>query len=317
MHVRILYCEDVYACGDEAADQRVPKLRLRRKNRGQSGFTLIELLIVIAVLGVIAAVVVFALGGVRAQSAVAACNANAKSVETAVAAYNAETGGTPPATADLLTEGPTPYLRSFPSSPDYSISIVGGEVMVAIPVGATPVAYDTANPCGNAGTSGETSTTTTPPPSTTTTSSPAATSTTVPATTTTTTTVNPDPDNGVTVAAGETSIDSVDQDVLTLTNSSSISVLSITIGVATTGVTNKSQGNTFASGTLQQSSKTSGGVTTYTSTLKAKKSVPAGSTETVFVQFKDSGGLHQSSGDTWSVTSTSDGLTSTIVGTFG
>jgi hypothetical protein len=83
-------------------------------------------------------------------------------------------------------------------------------------------------------------------------------------------------------------------------------------------VTNKSQGNTFPSGTLQQSSKTSGGVTTYTSTLKAKKTVPAGySNDTVYVQFKDTKNVHQVSGDTWTVTSISNGLTSTLTGTFG
>ena len=122
----------------------------------------------------------------------------------------------------------------------------------------------------------------------------------------------------MTVAPAATSLNSVDQEVLTLTNSSSISALSITISVATTGVTNKSQGNTFPSGTLQQSSKTSDGVTTYISTLKSKKTVPAGySNTTVYVQFKDKNSVHDFSGDTWSITSVSNGLTSTLTGTFG
>ena len=49
-------------------------------DRTELGFTLIELLIVIVVLGVLAAVTVFALGGVTSQSAVSACNADAKTV---------------------------------------------------------------------------------------------------------------------------------------------------------------------------------------------------------------------------------------------
>ncbi len=53
----------------------------------EAGFTLIELLIVIVVLGILAATVIFALTGVTGQSAVAACNSDAKTYEVAVAAY--------------------------------------------------------------------------------------------------------------------------------------------------------------------------------------------------------------------------------------
>jgi len=136
------------------------RCQARRSAGGtESGFTLIELLIVIVVLGILAGVTVFALGGVTSQSAVAACNADAKTVDIAVAAYNAQTGGTPVATAALLAPpvspsttiaGQTFYMQSWPSSTHYAITLVGGVVNVA---SLTPVVaaapYDNAavNPC--------------------------------------------------------------------------------------------------------------------------------------------------------------------------
>ena len=75
-------------------------IRRRRAAGEEVGFTLIELLIVIVVLGILAATVIFALSGVTASSAVAACNSDAKSVEVAVAAFQAtrqHTGANPAA----------------------------------------------------------------------------------------------------------------------------------------------------------------------------------------------------------------------------
>jgi prepilin-type N-terminal cleavage/methylation domain-containing protein len=52
------------------------------------GFTLIELLIVVAVLGILAAAVIFGLNGVATTAAVTACNSDAKSTEIAVEAFH-------------------------------------------------------------------------------------------------------------------------------------------------------------------------------------------------------------------------------------
>src|SRR5580700_8830184 len=130
--------------------ERYRRIQERRAatNGDEWGFTLIELLIVIVVLGVLAGVVVFALGGVTSTSAQAACNSDAKNVETAVEAYRAQsTTGSYPATAIVGTAGgagqsqlvPT-YLRTWPTAnvAHYTITVVAttGEVDVT-PAGGT------------------------------------------------------------------------------------------------------------------------------------------------------------------------------------
>ncbi|MDA8271807.1 MAG: type II secretion system protein [Actinomycetota bacterium] len=102
---------------------------------GESGFTLIELLIVIVVLGILAAVVVFALGGVTGKSALSACEADGTTIETAIAAFNANNPGVPVTKADLLpgTSGlGGPYIQSWPSNlPYYAYAINNGVLDIA------------------------------------------------------------------------------------------------------------------------------------------------------------------------------------------
>jgi len=127
----------------------------------ETGFTLIELLIVIVVLGILAGVVIFALGGVTGQSAVAACKADGATVSTALAAFNTDNpnlAGTAITTDDL---GPTPttgvtvsggpFLQSWPSNGTHYAFSLGtatpnlGALMISVPSTATPVAYTGSN----------------------------------------------------------------------------------------------------------------------------------------------------------------------------
>jgi prepilin-type N-terminal cleavage/methylation domain-containing protein len=92
----------------------IERLRQRREELDdQGGFTLIELLIVIVILGILAAIVVFAVQNLTGSSAQASCKADYKTVETAVEAFNAQQGHYPTNTTDAGTPGgATPYTSA-------------------------------------------------------------------------------------------------------------------------------------------------------------------------------------------------------------
>lgn len=62
------------------------------KKRGEEGFTLIELLVVIIILGILAAVVVFAVGGITDKGQTDACAVDARTIRTAQEAHFAQLG---------------------------------------------------------------------------------------------------------------------------------------------------------------------------------------------------------------------------------
>lgn len=141
----------------------------RRRAAGEidEGFTLIELLIVIVVLGILAAIVVFALGGVTGKSSAAACQSDAKTVGVGVSALMAEnpaftgtgqlTAGTVAGDAStvggwewaLTSTGTTlvsgtyalsgnPFVQSWPSSSSYTVSVSDGSTNAyPLPTGGT------------------------------------------------------------------------------------------------------------------------------------------------------------------------------------
>ncbi len=93
----------------------------RRRMRGQGGFTLIELLVVIAILGVLAGVVVFAIGGINDNSKESACKIEKRTLQTAFQAYraNSASNGQYPTGYNQLVPG---FLESPPDTAKWTTS---------------------------------------------------------------------------------------------------------------------------------------------------------------------------------------------------
>ena len=133
--------------------ERYRDIQQRREDEevSESGFTLIELLIVIIVLGILAAIVIFSLTGVTGQSQAAACSSDAKTVETAISAYQAENNAFPASLTALTTtdaSGHGPYLRAVPTATKaangYQIGYTAATGVVTISTASyTGVNFDT------------------------------------------------------------------------------------------------------------------------------------------------------------------------------
>jgi general secretion pathway protein G len=104
----------------------------------ERGLTLIEILVVIVVLGILAAVVIFALGGIGGKTAVGACQADGATVASAIAVFNNENPGTTVTIRDLTSGAAAgfggPYVVSWPSNgTHYAFGISAGTLIVASP----------------------------------------------------------------------------------------------------------------------------------------------------------------------------------------
>jgi len=100
-------------------------MSIRTVRQRDRGFTLVELLIVIVILGVLAAVTVFAVRGVTNRGSVNACAADKNTIQVAVEAYHAQNDADATSMNMLVSGG---FLKSVSSN--YTLDASGNVVPI-------------------------------------------------------------------------------------------------------------------------------------------------------------------------------------------